>query len=82
MPDVFDPAKESWAHERAELQTLLDEASYDAAQRTTINAHYTDPAYVREIWSALDALGFDGGTVLEPDPEREPSSVLLLNLPT
>ncbi|GAA1821751.1 SNF2-related protein [Agromyces neolithicus] len=48
------------------MRELLDDAAYDAASRTTINAHYTDPAYVAEVWAALDRLGFDGGTVLEP----------------
>lgn len=66
MPDVFDDEKAAWTNERDELRDLLDEDAYEAARRTTINAHYTDPGYVRAVWHALDGLGFDGGRVLEP----------------
>ena len=66
LPDVFDAAKDGWDAERAELRGLLDEAEWDAAARTTINAHYTDPLIVRQMWRAMSALGFAGGAVLEP----------------
>nr|WP_174843764.1 helicase [Cryobacterium sp. TMT2-23] len=66
VPDVFDESKDNWASERTELKALLTVDAYAEARRTTINAHYTDPAYVREIWSALTELGFEGGQVLEP----------------
>ena len=66
MPDVFDLRKDNWAAERAELRDLLGEEGYSAAALTTINAHFTDPAYVREIWAGLERLGFVGGRVLEP----------------
>lgn len=66
MPDVFDLRKDNWADERAELKQLLGDDAYNAAAMTTINAHFTDPAYVREIWAGLERLGFDGGRVLEP----------------
>ncbi|WP_218871389.1 helicase-related protein [Microlunatus parietis] len=66
IPDVFDDTKEEWQAERAELRALLNDAEWDAAARTTINAHYTDPLIAREVWRALRALGFDGGEVLEP----------------
>jgi hypothetical protein len=66
VPELFDEAREQWAGERRRLRGLLDEGAYAAARRTTINAHYTDPAYVREMWAALQRLGFTGGRVLEP----------------
>ncbi|MGH2500491.1 MAG: helicase, partial [Candidatus Limnocylindria bacterium] len=66
MPEIFDEAREEWAPERARLRTLLDDGAYAAARRTTINAHYTDPAYVQQMWAALQRLSFDGGRVLEP----------------
>lgn len=66
IPDVFDDTKTSWSTERALLRDLLSQEQWDQARRTTINAHYTDPAYVRQMWSTLQELGFDGGTVLEP----------------
>ena len=66
VPDVFDDSKEGWADERAQLRNLLAADEWDAAARTTINAHYTDPSIVRQMWRAMTALGFDGGRVLEP----------------
>lgn len=63
---MFDDTKPAWATERAQLGELLDETAYAQARRTTINAHYTDPATVRAVWSALTRLGFTGGDVLEP----------------
>ena len=44
----------------------MTEQEYTAARRTTVNAHYTDPAYVTAMWNALQDLGFAGGRVLEP----------------
>ena len=66
IPEVFDNAKSEWAGERTELRELLSDSEWDAAARTTINAHYTDPAIARQMWRALGALGLDSGQVLEP----------------
>ncbi|MBU2698848.1 MULTISPECIES: methyltransferase domain-containing protein [Pimelobacter] len=66
IPQVFDDERPEWAAEREELRGLLDEQAYDAARRTTINAHYTDASYVDQMWITLRDLGFDGGDVLEP----------------
>ena len=63
---MFDPTKDAWAAERAVLRELLSEDEWRAAARTTLNAHYTDPAVARQVWRALIGLGFTGGTVLEP----------------
>ncbi len=45
---------------REYLRSLLSEVEYDAARRTTINAHYTDAAYVQAMWSTVQELGFTG----------------------
>src|SRR5690625_4189549 len=66
VPDVFDESKTDWTTEREQLRSLLTPDEWDAAARTTINAHYTDPMIVRQMWRAMTALGFDGGRVLEP----------------
>jgi len=66
VPGIFDDARAEFAAERAELRALLTPAEFTAARRTTINAHYTDPAYVEQIWNTLGQLGFSGGRVLEP----------------
>ncbi|WP_104111866.1 helicase-related protein [Arthrobacter sp. N199823] len=64
VPQLFD--KDDWAEERAKLREVLTDKEFDAASRTTINAHYTDAAIVREMWAAVEQLGFTGGEVLEP----------------
>lgn len=66
VPDVFDESKQDWSTERGRLRSLLTLEEWDAAARTTINAHYTDPLIVRQMWRAMTGLGFDGGKVLEP----------------
>ncbi|ALG86476.1 helicase [Gordonia phthalatica] len=66
VPDVFDESKTDWTAERARLRSLLTPDEWDAAARTTLNAHYTDPLIVRQMWRAMTSLGFDGGHVLEP----------------
>ena len=73
LPAVFDdhPAnpdewQRRWGTARAELAALLSEHEVRAARRTTINAHYTDAAYVQAVWDAVVRLGFAGGAVLEP----------------
>lgn len=49
-----------------ELQELLGKDAYEAARRTTLNAHFTDPALIAPMWQAMERLGFAGGRVLEP----------------
>lgn len=66
LPEVFDAEKAEWEVERTELRGLLTDAEWDAAARTTINAHYTDPIIARQMWRTMTQLGFTGGTVLEP----------------
>jgi N12 class adenine-specific DNA methylase/SAM-dependent methyltransferase len=68
VPTVFDPARAEFAAERAELQQLLDEQQWQAAARTTLNAHYTDAALAAAMWQVLAEDGFaaSGGRVLEP----------------
>lgn len=66
LPEIFDDSREDWAGAREELKQLLPADAYAQARRTTLNAHYTHPAYVAAIWESLQRLGFDGGEVLEP----------------
>lgn len=63
---VFDEDRAEYAGDRAQLHQVLNDGEYDAARRTTINAHYTDPVIVREMWAAVQQLGFQEGRVLEP----------------
>ncbi|TYC96642.1 helicase [Arthrobacter echini] len=66
VAEVFDETRTQFEADRAELRELLSEDEYRAANRTVINAHYTDPALATEIWQTLNTLGFEGGRVLEP----------------
>ena len=66
LPDVFDTSKTQWQTTRAQLRELVGETGYNAAARTTINAHYTHPELVQTMWDQLRHLGFTGGRVLEP----------------
>ena len=66
MPQLFDEQRAEWAAARRELRELAGEQGYEAARRTTINAHYTDPQIAAAIWQAVRELGFTGGRVLEP----------------
>ena len=63
---IFDEARDQYAEDRARLRDLLGDDGYAAAQRTIINAHYTNPELVREVWDGVTSLGFAGGEVLEP----------------
>ena len=64
--DVFDPSKDSWAKEYAELKELLSEDEYAAARSSTLNAHYTSPVVIRSIYDAVEKMGFKSGNILEP----------------
>lgn len=66
LPDVFDPDKDSWATEYAELKGLLSEDEYAAARASTLNAHYTSPIVIRSIYNAVERMGFKSGNILEP----------------
>lgn len=66
VAEVFDVTRGEYEADRAELRELLSESEYRAANRTVINAHYTDPALATELWQTLNTLGFTGGRVLEP----------------
>ena len=66
VADVFDPSKENWADEYAELKSLLTEQEYEAARASTLNAHYTSPTVIRAIYEAIGNMGFTTGNILEP----------------
>ena len=66
LADAFDPGKDSWAKEYAELKGLLSEDEYTAARSSTLNAHYTSPTVIRSIYDAVERMGFRSGNILEP----------------
>ena len=66
LADAFDPGKDNWAKEYAELKGLLSEDEYAAARSSTLNAHYTSPVVIRSIYDAVEKMGFQSGNILEP----------------
>ena len=66
LADAFDPGKDNWAKEYAELKGLLSEDEYAAARSSTLNAHYTSPTVIRSIYDAVERMGFRSGNILEP----------------
>ncbi|NQZ55851.1 MAG: N-6 DNA methylase [Lentisphaeraceae bacterium] len=48
------------------VKELLSEADWESAAHSTLNAHYTSPEIIEEMWTAARHLGFKGGNYLEP----------------
>ena len=59
-------AKPEWKALVERRAKLMSDAERDAAARSTQYAHYTSEEVIRGIWTALDGMGFKGGTLLEP----------------
>jgi N12 class adenine-specific DNA methylase len=66
LSEVFNPARPEFEAEREELRQELSEDEYRAAERTVLNAHYTDPRVAQAMWQAMNDFGFESGRVLEP----------------
>ena len=66
LADAFDPDKESWSKEYAQLKELLTPEEYVAARGSTLNAHYTSPTVIKAIYEAVGRMGFETGNILEP----------------
>lgn len=58
--------KDGWQAESDWLREHLGKDEWESAQRSIINAHYTDPITVGAMWDMVRQLGFTGGRVLEP----------------
>lgn len=66
IPQAFDHRNAEWQKEWRELAALLPKDEYEAARRSTQDAHYTAKPVIEAIYQGLGRLGFDGGKVLEP----------------
>ena len=66
LADAFDPDKESWSKEYAQLKELLTPEEYAAARGSTLNAHYTSPTVIKAIYEAVGRMGFETSNILEP----------------
>jgi N12 class adenine-specific DNA methylase len=70
LKSVFDVKKrgatDMYGRAQAELRALLTPEEYEAAARSTRDAHYTAKGVVDAMWRAARHFGFTGGRALEP----------------
>ncbi|HIP11119.1 MAG TPA: hypothetical protein EYG73_00235, partial [Arcobacter sp.] len=55
-----------WEREAEELKALMTEKNYVQARRSTLDSFYTPVEVTKEIWRAINNMGFKGGNILEP----------------
>lgn len=60
LANAFEAQNEQWAKEYAELQGLLNPDEYQAARRSTQDAHYTSETVIKGIYQGLTRLGLQG----------------------
>ena len=58
--------EKKWRKSYDAARELLSDEEYEAAKRSTINAHYTSDEVIGQMWEGIRKLGFKGGRVLEP----------------
>ena len=56
----------AWRQLADDLKSLLTDAEYKAARRTTQYAHYTSESVINSIYKGLERVGFNGGLIFEP----------------
>ncbi|PXX53949.1 hypothetical protein DFR70_12670 [Nocardia tenerifensis] len=66
VSQIFDADREEFRADAETLRTLIGEDGWKQANRTVINAHYTDPMIVEAMWAHLQSLGLNAGRILEP----------------
>lgn len=66
IPQAFDHRNADWHNEFVELSSLLSKEEYEAARRSTQDAHYTAPKVIEAIYAGLSRIGFEGGKLAEP----------------
>ncbi len=66
LAPAFEEKDSKWAKEYAELKELLTMEEYESAKGSVLNAHYTTPTVIKAMYQALERMGIQPGTVLEP----------------
>lgn len=66
LPEVFDKNNSSWQKEYDELKNILTEEEYEQARASTLTAFYTPPIVIKNIYRAIENIGFKQGNILEP----------------
>ncbi|EMF0272610.1 DEAD/DEAH box helicase family protein [Enterococcus hirae] len=63
---IFDERDDQYLSERNQLKVLLSAEDYRAARESVLTAYYTDPRIIQAIYQKIEAMGFKGGTILDP----------------
>lgn len=58
LADAFDESKSNWSAEYHQLKELLSTEEYRMARESTLNAHYTSPVIIRQMYETLEKMGF------------------------
>jgi len=66
IAEAFEENRRGWENEYSELKKLLSEGEYKSARDTVLNAHFTSPLVIRNIYETLERMGFKKGSILEP----------------
>ena len=66
LADAFTEGTSLWNDVGAELKQIASPEEYAAMRATTLDSFYTPPAIARSIWSLLEKMGLEEGSVLEP----------------
>ncbi len=65
LPQAFDHRNNDWRAEYQQLADILPKEQYEAARRSTQDAHYTSQPVIEAMYAGVARLGFTGGRVLE-----------------
>lgn len=66
LSKVFSDENADWKEQQNELKDILTEEEYENAKGSTLNAFYTNPTIINNMYLGLLRLGFRGGNILEP----------------
>ena len=70
MPAAFfktdGTTAKGWEDIASSVRNLLSDTDYDAAMRSTMDAHYTAVDVINAMWRGVEKLGLKGGAILEP----------------
>lgn len=66
LSKVFDYHNAEWQVQQIELRENLTEDELKEAQASSLNAFYTNPTIISNMYLGLMRLGFKGGNILEP----------------
>lgn len=66
LSEAFDEYNHAWKNEYQELRDTLTSAEYSDIKGSVLNAHFTSPEIIQEMYYAIEKMGFRGGNILEP----------------